>query len=169
MQEYLSSTYELDIQKQSFATYRLTSSQILPVPQEKAFAFFEDPKNLCDITPVWLDFCLLDQESNTGVYENAEFDYTIKFLGFNMTWRSRIIDYHPPYKFTDIQLKGPYKSWVHVHTLEEVPEGTLMRDEVTYRLNMPAFLFHDVLIRKKLMDIFRYRAVKIAAWADKMN
>jgi hypothetical protein len=45
-------------------------------------------------------------------------------------------------------------------------QGTLMRDEVTYTLYMPAFLIHDLLIRKKLMNIFSYRAEKITVWAE---
>jgi hypothetical protein len=54
-----------------------------------------------------------------------------------------------------------------VHVLKKVPEGTLIRDEVTYTLYLPALLLHPFLIRNKLMEIFRYRAVKIAAWADR--
>jgi ligand-binding SRPBCC domain-containing protein len=150
-------------------TYRLVSSQVLPVKKERAFAFFEDPGNLCDITPASLDFCILNNDSDSGVYENSEFAYTIKFLGIKMLWRSKIIDYKPPDRFTDIQLKGPYKSWVHVHVLEEVPEGTLMRDEVTYTLYLPASFLHPFVIREKLMSIFRYRAVKIAEWAEKIK
>ena len=84
-------------------------------------------------------------------------------------WRSRIIDYKPPERFTDIQLKGPYKSWTHLHVLEKVPEGTLMKDEVTYTLYLPALIVHHLLIRKKLKDIFSYRAVKIAEWAKKQK
>jgi ligand-binding SRPBCC domain-containing protein len=157
------------IQRLDLLTYRLNASQILPVSQKKAFSFFEDPRNLSDITPVWLDFCMLNKENKTGVCENSEFEYTIRLLGMKMLWRSRIIDYKPPNRFTDIQLKGPYKSWIHVHTLEEVPEGTLMRDEVTYRLHIPAFPLHSLLIRKKLIEIFTYRAVRIADWADKQK
>jgi len=165
----MSETFQLDIKRQGLLTYRLTASQTLLVSQEKAFEFFEDPRNLCDITPVWLDFCMLNEDSNTRVYENAEFEYTIKFLGIKMLWRSRIIDYQPPERFTDIQLKGPYRSWVHLHELERAPEGTLMRDEVTYKLYLPALIFHPLVIRKKLIDIFSYRALKIAAWADTMK
>ena len=86
-----------------------------------------------------------------------------------MLWRSRIIEYRPPERFTDIQLKGPYRSWVHLHVLEKVPEGTLMRDEVTYKLHLPAIFLHPFLIRNKLIDIFTYRSVKIAGWAKDMN
>ena len=162
-------SFHIDIKRSGPLTYQLVTSQLLPIGQKEAFKFFEDPGNLCDITPVWLDFCMLNKDSNTGVQENTEFDYTIKFLGIKMLWRSRIIDYQPPERFTDIQLKGPYKSWVHLHVLEKVPEGTLMRDKVTYKLYMPALIVHPFLIRKKLMDIFSYRAVKIAEWAEKMK
>ena len=68
------SAFHIIIKPVGLFTYRLVSSQLLPVSQEKAFAFFEDPKNLCDITPVWLNFCMLNKDCNTGVHENAEFD-----------------------------------------------------------------------------------------------
>ncbi len=169
MHNVISLASQPHIQRLDWCTYRLTASQILPISQEEAFAFFEDPRNLCDITPVWLDFCMLNKERTTGVSENAEFEYTIRFLGIKMLWRSRITDYKPPEQFTDIQLKGPYKSWIHVHILEEIPEGTLMRDEVTYRMYMPALPLHCLLIRKKLMDIFNYRSAKMATWADQLK
>lgn len=164
-----SATSQPYIERLGMLTFRLHASQILPVSRKEAFAFFEDPRNLCDITPVWLDFCMLNKERTTGVRENDEFEYTIRFLGIKMLWRSRIVDYKPPESFTDIQLKGPYKSWIHLHTLEEIPEGTLMRDEVTYRLHIPALPLHSLLIRKKLIEIFQYRSGKIAAWAEKME
>jgi len=159
----------MDIKRLSLLRYQLVTSQLLPIGQKEAFQFFEDPGNLCDITPVWLDFCMLNKDQEIGVQENAEFEYTIKFLGIKMLWRSRIIDYQPPERFTDIQLKGPYKSWVHMHILEKSHEGTLMRDEVSYKLYLPALIVHPFMIRKKLMDIFSYRAVKISEWAEKMN
>jgi len=162
-------SFHIDFKRVGLQTHQLLTSQVLPIGQEAAFKFFEDPLNLCDITPGWLNFCMLNKDGNTGVYENAEFDYTIKFLGIKMLWRSRIIDYQPPERFTDIQLKGPYKSWVHLHILEKDREGTLVRDEVTYRLHLPALLIHPFFIRKKLMNIFRYRAVKIAEWAENID
>jgi len=168
MSNILPSSFHVDIKRFSLLTYQILTSQFLPIGQKEVFEFFKDPGNLCDITPVWLDFCMLNKDSNIGVYENAEFDYTIKFLGIKMLWRSRIIDYKPPEKFTDIQLKGPYKSWGHLHVLEKVPGGTLMRDEVTYTMHLPALILHPLLIRKKLMDIFSYRAVRIAEWAERI-
>lgn len=162
----LPSGFHIDINRTGFLTYRLYASQILPLRKEVAFRFFEDPKNLVDITPPWLDFRLQRKERGHRVHEGAEYDYTIKLLGIRMPWRSRIIDYHPPERFTDIQLQGPYKSWVHLHTLNKIEKGTLMTDHITYKLYLPALILHSLLIRKKLIDIFSYRAVKIAEWAE---
>ena len=169
MYKVLPSSFHIEIKQSGLRMYKLMTSQILPIGQKEAFAFFEDPGNLSNITPPWLDFHMLNKGSDRGVDENTEFDYTIKLLGIKILWRSRIIDYHPPERFTDIQLKGPYKSWVHQHILEKAPEGTLIRDEVTYTLYLPALMVHSFLIRKRLMDIFNYRAVKIAEWAEQMK
>jgi ligand-binding SRPBCC domain-containing protein len=166
MRNALKTDCHIDIRRTGLLSYRIFASQVLRIGQREAFTFFEDPRNLCDITPVWLDFCMLEKECHRGVHENAEFDYTIKFLGIKMPWRSRIVDFKPPERFTDIQLKGPYKSWIHVHTLERIAEGTLVKDEVTYSLYLPALLLHRFIIRKRLIEIFRYRAAKIAEWAD---
>lgn len=166
MYDRVPKSVHITINRRGFLTYLLATSQVLPITREVAFTFFEDPRNLCDITPAWLDFCMLNTGSEVLVHENAEFDYSISFLGIHMVWRSRIIDYRPPERFTDIQLKGPYKEWTHVHILEEHETGTLMKDEVTYRLYLPALILHPLIIRRKLMDIFTYRAVKIMEWAD---
>jgi ligand-binding SRPBCC domain-containing protein len=84
-----------------------------------------------------------------------------------MPWRSRITGYRPPEEFTDVQLVGPYRSWSHLHTFEETPDGTLMRDIVTYQLPFgPAGrVVHTLAVRKQLEDIFRYRAMRIDEWA----
>lgn len=169
MSANLPSSFRINIKRSGLLTFHLRTSQLLPISQKETFEFFEDPRNLCDITPVWLDFCMLNKDSHTGVHENAEFEYTIKVLGIKMLWRSRIIDYQPPERFTDVQLKGPYKSWVHLHVLEKVAGGTLIRDEVAYKLHLPALMVHPFVIRKKLIDIFSYRAVKIAAWAERVG
>jgi ligand-binding SRPBCC domain-containing protein len=98
------------------ASYRLKASIVLPVSREAAFTLFEEPGNLFEITPDWLDFRMTKGERPPEVHEGAEFDYTIKWYGVTFGWRSRIVDYLPPEQFTDIQIAGPYREWVHRHT-----------------------------------------------------
>jgi ligand-binding SRPBCC domain-containing protein len=161
-------TFSAEFGRADNKTCRLVTSQVLPLSPEEAFAFFEDPGNLFDITPDWLDFSMIDPKGKKEVFEGAEFDYTIRWFSMKLRWRSRIVDYRPPDRFTDIQIAGPYALWRHLHTFEKVTGGTLMRDVVYYR---PPFGFlgtilHGIIIRRQLLDIFSYRAVRIFQWAE---
>jgi ligand-binding SRPBCC domain-containing protein len=160
-------TFTILFQRIDGKTHQISTSQVLPLPRERAFTFFEDPRNLFDITPDWLQFVMKDREAKTAVFEGAEFDYTIQWYGVTTAWKSRIVDYKPPERFTDIQIIGPYRSWRHLHTFEVVPEGTLMRDIVTYQLpfGLLGRMVHTLTVRRQLEDIFRYRAARIAEWA----
>jgi ligand-binding SRPBCC domain-containing protein len=167
MPNILPPTFTLDFDRPDRSTHRLWASQVLPLSRQAVFAFFEDPRNLFDITPDWLSFVMKDKSSKAEVFEGAEFDYTIRWFGIPMPWKSRIIGYKPPEQFTDVQLVGPYRSWSHLHTFEETDGSTLMRDTVTYRLPFGPLgdVVHAIAVRKQLEDIFRYRAVRIDEWA----
>lgn len=160
-------TLTINFQRIDRANHQLTASQMLALPRKQVFAFFEDPRNLFDITPDWLSFVMKDRDQMTAMFEGAEFDYTIRWLGIPIPWTSRIIGYQPPGRFTDIQLTGPYRSWSHLHTFEDVPEGTRMLDTVTYQLPLGPLgsLVHALMVRRQLDDIFRYRAMRIYEWA----
>ena len=163
----LPETFELSFSRLPGGSFQLTASQILPLKPERAFSFFEDPHNLARITPEWLEFKLLD-DGGGRAFEGAEFKYTIKWLGIRIPWRSRIVDYHPPREFTDIQVVGPYQKWVHVHTFRPISEGTLMKDDVDYRLpfGLTGRLTHIWIVESQLRNIFTYRASRINEWAQ---
>lgn len=167
MPHSLPPTFTLQFERVDRATHRLMTSQVLPLPRREAFVFFEDPRNLFDITPDWLRFVMKDRDVKTGMFEGAEFDYTIRWLGIPLPWKSRIEGYRPPEAFTDIQIAGPYRLWSHLHTFEEAPDGTIMRDIVTYRLPFGPLgnAVHAVTVRRQLEHIFRYRATRIDEWA----
>ena len=154
----------IGFEKVDFGTYVLKTSQTITLSQEESFEFFKDPCNLFEITPDWLDFRMTEC-SNTGVYEGAEFEYFIKVFGARILWRSRIIDFNPPQRFTDVQLIGPYRKWSHLHTFDKVSKGTLLSDFVTYQLPFYAIPFHAI-IKRQLADIFSYRAARISEWAS---
>jgi hypothetical protein len=162
------STFNLAISPVGWGKFQLRAAQELPLPPEKVFPFFEDPRNLFRITPDWLDFRMVQGQEASEVFEGVNFAYTIRWFGVTLRWRSRIVDYHPPDRFTDVQIAGPYRQWSHLHTFEAVPGGTRMGDEVTYRLPFSGLgrLFHQMVVRKQLEDIFRYRAREIGTWVQ---
>ncbi|MEK6745066.1 MAG: SRPBCC family protein [Nitrospirota bacterium] len=161
-------TFTLRFDRLDRSAHRLAVSQVLALPRERVFLFFEDPRNLFDITPDWLNFVMKDRDEMTAMCEGAEYDYTIRWLGLPLPWKSRITGYRPHEQFTDIQITGPYRSWSHLHTFIDAPEGTLMNDTVSYQLPLGPLgnLVHAVTVRHQLEDIFRYRAIRIDQWAQ---
>jgi|SRR5947209_6246024 len=63
---------------------------------------------------------------------------------FGVIWRmtSTIVEINRPHCFVDQMQDGPFAAWHHVHTFDEIDQGTRMRDEVTYRA--PLGLFGDL-------------------------
>jgi ligand-binding SRPBCC domain-containing protein len=48
--------------------------------------------------------------------------------------------WHPPEAFVDVQLRGPYKRWIHTHRFRQEDGVTIIEDEVQYVLEWMAFL-----------------------------
>lgn len=139
--------------------YLLKCEQFLPVPRERAFGFFADAFQLEAITPPWLRFQVLTPPP-IDMRAGALIDYRLRVHGLPVKWRTEISVWEPPVRFVDRQLSGPYRLWVHEHTFEERDGGTLVRDEVTYRVpygRVVGGLAHWLTVRRDLEAIFRYR------------
>ena len=66
--------------------------------------------------------------------------------------------------FVDEQRLGPYQFWYHEHRFNEVKEGTLATDTVTYSIPFGPLggdIIHALAIRPKLQSIFSYRQLRI--------
>lgn len=139
--------------------YTLERSQQIPVPRAELFAFFEDPRNLGEITPSEMGFDILKMDE-LPIRAGFRIKYRIKVFGVPVTWVSKISEYEPGKRFVDIQTKGPYAYWRHEHRFEGVEGGTLMRDRVQYRLpfGILGSAVHGLLVARQLEHIFDYRA-----------
>jgi ligand-binding SRPBCC domain-containing protein len=64
----------------------------------------------------------------------------------------------------DAQVRGPYRLWRHTHTFERRPDGTLVRDHVSYEIPLGPLgeLAHRLLVRRDLAQIFDYRQAAVA-------
>lgn len=145
-----------DVYKEGRELY--TQDQYIPLPREKVFEFFQAPENLEKITPDFLNFHIV-AISDKELQEGSLIDYQLKLYGVPMKWRTLIQDWQPPYKFTDSQVVGPYKKWVHRHSFEELGSGTLMSDRVEYKLPMGILgrLVGGCKVGKDVDRIFKYR------------
>ena len=150
--------------------YNLKSEQLVKLPIKEVFSFFERPENLSLITPNWLSFEILSPEPLI-MKSGAIFDYKIKIALFSNKWKTLITEYEPPYKFVDVQAKGPYKTWIHTHSFEETSEGTIVRDHVDYDLygGFAGSIVNETFIKHSLKNIFNYRTKAINRLLSPIN
>ncbi len=58
--------------------------------------------------------------------------FEAKHLGVRQRLSSRMTQFDPPNVFADEMIEGAFQSLTHVHEFFAVPEGTLMRDTITW-------------------------------------
>ena len=140
----------------------LERRQFVPRPIDDAFAFFADPRNLEAITPPWLRFRI--REAPRELRRGSTLRYRLRLFGVPIRWRTEITSWSPPRSFTDTQVAGPYRLWVHTHRLTPAPGGTEIYDHVRYRVpGGPAASIADrLLVRGWLRAIFDYRAARLS-------
>jgi ligand-binding SRPBCC domain-containing protein len=146
----------------SAPTQLLEREQWLSRPIEQVFAFFGDATNLEAITPGWLRFSVV---TPTPIVMGAgtRIEYRLSWHRLPMRWTTLIEVWEPPHRFVDTQFQGPYSFWHHTHIFQEQRGGTLIRDEVRYRLPLGwlGVVLHRLRIRRDLEAIFDDRARRI--------
>ncbi len=137
--------------------------QYIEADIEKVFKFFADAKNLEKITPPLLNFHI-KKMSTDEIRKGTLIDYKLKIRGFPAQWRTLIELWNPPFQFVDMQLKGPYHKWHHTHSFRKLGTGTLMTDEVVYKLPMGYLgrLAAGSLVESDVGQIFSHRRQVIA-------
>jgi len=139
--------------------YNLKTWLWLPEARERVFAFFADAHNLERITPPFLQFRVLNT-SPIVMGSGALIDYKLRLHGVPMKWRTEITTWQPPERFCDVQLRGPYSEWSHTHTFDEHEGGTMVRDDVRYRLPGPSFatrIVNALMVAPDTTKIFEFR------------
>ncbi len=79
-------------------------------------------------------------------------------------WVTRIESWQPPYRFVDVQERGPYALWHHTHEFVARDGGTRIRDTVRYVMPFGILgeLAHRLFVGRELSGIFDFRARKLS-------
>lgn len=143
--------------------YQIHVKQKLPISLEEAWAFFSDPMNLNKITPDNMGF-VTHSGAYRAMYPGQIIEYTVTPLwGIQMNWVTEITHVVDRHYFVDEQRFGPYALWHHKHFLKAIPGGVEMEDIVHYRLPLGILgrLFHPIIVKPRLDEIFAYRYQKL--------
>jgi ligand-binding SRPBCC domain-containing protein len=148
----------------SGGVHRLEREQLIRRPLAETFAFFADAANLEAITPPFLRFRIVTPLP-IAMAAGARIDYRLSLFGVPFGWETEIVAWEPNVRFVDVQRRGPYRLWHHLHTFEATAEGTRMRDRVDYALPLGPLgsVAHALVVRRTLAHIFDHRRATIAA------
>ena len=142
---------------------RLVVKQWVPRALAEVWPFFGDEHNLERMTPPWLNFHVLGRSTPT-MTAGTEIRYKLKLHGIPMSWVSRIDQWREAERFVDTQISGPYRLWYHLHQFETLAGGTLLTDDVQYKLPMGVLgnLVARPLVDRDVQKIFAYRQAVVA-------
>ena len=148
----------------SVSVQTLRRQQWLPLDLETVFPFFANAENLEKLTPPWLGFHILTP-TPISMRPGALIDYRILLHGLPLRWQTEITVWEPPYRFVDTQLKGPYQLWKHEHRFQTVNSGTLVTDQIEYRIPLDwlpgSNLVRRILVEPDLHRIFEFRRIAL--------
>lgn len=159
--------------------YRLEFAQWVPFPVEPVFLFFADPRNLPRIMPPGrgtriehLTLAALPPAASprksadhlAGVGSEIVTSFLVAApLPFRTEWIARITEFEWNHHFADIQVKGPFRSWLHRHELapeaREGIEGTRVCDRIEYEIGYGVFgrLAQRMFVDRQMEATFAYR------------
>ena len=145
------------------ADYVFESRVWLAGARPEVFEFFADPANLVRITPP--SFHLRVLTAPNVLSAGDVLDLRMSWLGIPVGWRVFIREWDPPYRFVDVQVRGPFARWEHRHRFLEGDGGTWMEDRVTYRLPLGPIgrVAHALLVGRQLAAMWRYRTRRLEA------
>ena len=144
--------------------YTLDRQQFVPLTPTETFEFFADPFNLEAITPPWLAFAVA-KPAPIPMSAGTLIEYRLKLHAVPVRWLTCIEEWEPGRRFTDRQLRGPYRLWHHTHTFAASEGGTVVRDLVRYALPLGPLgrLVHAAVVCRDLDRIFDFRRDAVAA------
>lgn len=143
--------------------YTLHKKQKLPIGVDEAWDFLSNPKNLKIITPDEMSFDIISG-ADRPMYSGQIIQYKVTpLMGIRTKWVSEIKAVVPKKYFVDVQLYGPYSLWHHKHFIREIEDGVEMEDIIDYKipLGLIGQLFHPILVKPQLENIFNYRQQKL--------
>ncbi|KEZ53374.1 SRPBCC family protein [Metabacillus indicus] len=107
----------------------------------------------------------------TGLMERGDsVTWEAVHLGVRQRLTARITEMERPYQFSDVMVKGAFRSFTHTHEFKESGTGTIMKDTFSYESPFGIFgKVADLLFLERYMRNFiAARALELKRIAEKM-
>jgi len=111
----------------------LRNYQWVRKPTYKVFSFFSHKNHLEFISPSHLNYKVTGR-SNGRIMKGSIINSKFRFFGIPLKWKLKISSFKFGKSFTDEQVYGPCTKWNHQHNFVPFQRGTLIIDNVIYKL-----------------------------------
>ena len=138
----------------------------IPASAEAVFDWHEAPGAFGHLTPSWERVRVLRHEG--GIRDGARVSLLVGPAPFSLRWDLEHREYQHGRSFTDLQRRGPFRYWKHVHRMiPQGPHACVLEDTIEYELPLGVFgrLLGGPFMKRKLKRLFAYRhAVTLRAF-----
>lgn len=100
------------------------------------------------------------EKPEAAMYPGMILRYRVSpILGIPLNWTSEITAVKEEKYFIDSMLEGPFKIWHHQHRFEEQNGGTLIIDDLHYKLPFEPIskIAHPFTVKKQMRAMFEHR------------
>jgi ligand-binding SRPBCC domain-containing protein len=121
---------------------------------QEVFEFHERPDALRLLIPPGQPIRIV--EHTGGIKDGARVILRIGYWPFTIRWVALHQGYIAGREFQDLQVSGPFRYWLHTHTVIPVTfNSCILRDHIEYQL-LAGKVF-DRLVKGQLLKTFQYR------------
>ena len=127
-------------------------------PPEVVFAFHADLANHPRTSPPRTREQVV-QGLGEPLREGARVVFRARHGGRWRRLEAEIVEWNPPASFVSRQVRGPFRTWTHRHAFRPFQRGTLLTDQIEYRLpyGLLGRIADRLWIGKHLDRFFAYR------------
>ena len=120
---------------------------------ERLWAFHERPDIIQLLTPPFAPGRMIRQSG--GLEVGSEKEFALGVWPLEKRWLARHVEYERGVLFADLQVQGPFRSWLHRHSFAAEGAGSRLIDHVEYEFYGGPWV--DRVVRWQLGSLFRHR------------
>jgi uncharacterized protein (TIGR01777 family) len=110
----------------------------MPVSADALFAWHERVGAFERLTPGFMPAKVISRSG--GITDGSRVTLGIPVGPLTTTWEMEHVGYVKGREFRDVQRRGPFAHWEHIHKTEPAADGTsVLDDSITYALPLPPF------------------------------
>ena len=129
-----------------------------PVSPATLFKYHEQPGAFERLNPPWQPVKVLSAEG--GIRDGATVSIRVPILGpIGFNWHLEHRNFIADKQFQDVQVRGPFVSWQHTHTIAAAGEGSELIDEIKFKFPGGPLgeLINTLQFKHQLQKLFIYR------------